>query len=143
MTGKSTVIALFTAAAVVCSLLTLFAYWYLEVQSVYQVIDMEMDVYVDTIAGLNVDVDAVHFGKIPPGASGARKMNVTAGNYLTMVSFEHYGAISEWTSVTENDLILSPNGTREIFVQVSVPEDTATPDYRNGTLRIVFRKVYF
>jgi hypothetical protein len=142
MSDKRTVIILLIGACIASSL-TLFSYWYLEIQSVYQVIEMEMDVYVDSTVGINVDADAVHFGKIPPKASGSRKMNVTAGNYHTMVSFEHYGAISEWTSVSENDIILEPNEAKEVFVQISVPEDAVVPDYRNGTLRIVFRKALF
>ena len=128
-------------AALACTA-TVSAYWMMEIQSVYKVIDMGMDVYVAEPPGINVDTDAVHFGKIPPGASGSRELTVTAGNYDTMVVFEHYGSIAEWTSVSDNYIMLKPNESREVMVQVTIPEDIVPLVYRNGTLRIVFRRAF-
>ena len=135
--------ALLIITAFIASILTLTIYWYLEFSTIYEVIELGMDVYVDKMPGLNVDIDAVHFGKVPPGGSGAREMTVTAGDYPTRVSFEHYGDISEWTSVSENDFFLEPNANRSMFVQITIPDDIVPLVYRNGTLRIVFRKAIF
>ncbi len=132
--------ALILLVSLITSIATFSVYLYLYAYSIYDTIEIGMDVYVDNNPGINVDIDAVHFGKVPPGGSGAREMNVTAGNYPTIVSFEHYGEISEWTSVSENDFFLEPNEIKSVFVQVSVPDDIIPLVYRNGTLKIVFRK---
>lgn len=143
MRMKRKTASLLITAVFVTILLTAAAYWYLEFSTIYDVIELGMDVYVGSNPGINVDVDAVHFGKVPPGASGGREMNVTAGNYPTIVSFEHYGKIAEWTSVTDNNFFLEPNETKSVFVQISIPDDIVPLVYRNGTLRIIFRKALF
>lgn len=137
--GRKKLLALVFAAAV-SSMITAAAYIYYDTATIYKTMELGMDVYVDRHPGLNVDADAVHFGKVPPGAGGSRRLTVTAGEYPTVVSFEHYGDIAQWTSVSENDIFLNPQENATVSIHVSVPEDVVPLAYRNGTLRIVFRR---
>ncbi len=107
--------------------------------SIYDVIEYPMEVYVDNIAGFNVDANSIHFGIIPPGSSGGREVTVTAGGYRTRVTFESTGDITPWISVSDNDFFLSPYENRTVTVSVSIPDDVVPLAYRKGTMRIVFR----
>lgn len=118
-----------------------FAVYLLLVQvPIYDVIEFPMEVYVDRVVGVNAETDAVHFGIVPPGSSSERKMTVTAGDSRTLVTFESSGDIADWVTVSENNLLLESGRNATVMIGVKIPEDVIPLAYRNGTLRIVFRR---
>ncbi|MBN2330692.1 MAG: hypothetical protein JXC85_02655 [Candidatus Aenigmarchaeota archaeon] len=135
------VVLLLALAAVLSYLVTMLAFYFVYTSSVYETRELGMDVYVFKTAGLNVDDDAIHFGKIPPGASGRRNITIDNDAVPNLVSLEAYGDIAEWVSVSHNDFIIDAHESRNVTVFLQVPEDAEVPGYRSGTLRIIFRKV--
>ncbi len=120
---------------------TCVGYWLYSTVSIYDMKELGADIYVGSVSGLNADTDAVHFGVVPPGGKSHRKMTVTAGKYRSLVTMEYSGTISEWVHVSDNNFILEPFEGMDVNVVASVPEDAENPSYRDGSLRIIFRKV--
>jgi hypothetical protein len=106
--------------------------------TIYRIMDISMDVYVDPTPGFNTDNDSIHFGKLPPDMQSQRKITVTGDDTRTLVTFNSYGDIAKWVYVSDNDFILEPHTNRTVSVFVSVPKDAEMPSFHNGTLRIVF-----
>jgi len=119
---------------------TLSAFWYLRFMPVYKVEDLGIDVYVYNKGGFNLDTDAIHFGIVPPGGSGERSMVIRANELRTIIRMETYGDISGWVSVSENNFVLEPYENRTVLVRVAVPEDAKSPDYKKGTMRVIFSR---
>jgi hypothetical protein len=134
-------LAVLVLACAICTSAAAFGAYYMLFQApVYDVIEYPMEVYVDNIAGINLETNIVNFGIVPPGGSSGREMTVTAGDFKTLVTFESSGNIAGWVTVSENGFPLSPGENRTVMIDVSIPKDIVPLAYRNGTLRIVFRK---
>ena len=131
---------LLIVAAWLSSVITILAFQYFYTTSIYEIREVGMDVYVRNTPGLNVDSDALHFGIVPPGGSGRRTITIENDDIANTVSIEAYGDIASWVYVSENDFYIAPSETRSIEVSVDVPGDTPVRSYRNGTLRLIFRK---
>ena len=69
-------ILLLVASAWLSSVISFFAFEYLYSMGIYEIRDIGMEVYVQNTPGLNVDSDALHFGIVPPGASGRRNITI-------------------------------------------------------------------
>ena len=121
--------------------LILLVYWLLEMTQIYDVKELEMEVYVDRIVGVNVDTDKIYFGTVAPGGSSTRAVTMTAGPYRSLVTIQYTGDISEWVSVSDNNFVVEANQSMRVDVQVKIPENTDVPGYRKGVLRIVFRRI--
>jgi hypothetical protein len=137
---KSLLLLVLAMAALCTSAVAFAAYYVLFQASVYEVIEFPMEVYVDNIAGFNVETDIVNFGIVPPGGSSGREMTVTAGDFPTIVTLESSGSIASWITVSDNGFILESGKNATVMIDVAVPGDVVPLAYRNGTLRIVFRK---
>jgi len=130
----------FLAAVALCMIaLAAVAFWYTELRPIIRHQDMLMDVYVDASAGMNIDTDAIHFGKVPPGATSGRRMLVSGGDQRTQVTFETSGQLSGWVSVSENNFILEPHQNKSVDINLAVPATAHAPDYLRGTLRMTYR----
>lgn len=121
--------------------LILSAYWFIDTATVYDVKELEMNVYVGRIVGMNVDTDKIYFGTIAPGGGSFRSMTVTAGPYRSLVSIQSTGDISEWVYVSDNNFVIEANESMKVEVSVRIPENEEIPGYRDGVMRIVFRMV--
>ena len=141
--GRKPAIRLAAACAAVSIALTVAIYWAVNVYSVYLVQEFGADIYVNNIVGLNVDVDAIHFGIVAPGSEGLRKMTINTSEYRTLISVESSGPIAEWISVSENNFVMEPHSSKLIWVSAQVPENTTVPNFRKGTVRITFRRLLF
>ena len=71
---------------------------------------------------------------------GIRKLNITAGEYDTIVEIKQLGDIAEWITVSDNNFFIKPYESREIKIHVNVPDDIVPLAYRNGTLKIIFKR---
>jgi hypothetical protein len=138
---KRRLLMLIILTAVSASFVTTLAYVNFEETSVYEVIEYPMQVYVDDIVGFNVETDNIHFGIVPPNGKSGREMTVTAGGFRTLVTMMASGEIAEWVAVSDNNFVLSPFENRTVMISVRIPPETKTHYYRNGTMRIIFRKV--
>jgi hypothetical protein len=134
------VLCMFAVSITASVILTGLTYWFFYEAAIYDVKVLGMDVYVQNIAGFNVDTDAVHFGIVPPGGAGSREMKVTAGEFPTIVTFEYTGDISRWVYVSRNNIFLDANESTSVLLKVMVPEDAAVPGFREGEVRIIFRR---
>ena len=140
---RKLVIRLAVAFAVVSAALSAAFYWLVNVNSVYLVQEFRADTYVDNIVGLNADNDAIHFGVVAPGGEGQRKLIVYTQEHRTLISVESSGPIADWISVSENNFIMEPHSSKTIWVIENVPPDTPVPNFRNGTVRVTFRRLLF
>ena len=141
--NRRLVVRLVVACAVLSAASSAAVYWLVNINSVYLVQEFRADTYVDNIVGLNADNDAIHFGIVAPGGEGQRKLIVYTQEHRTQVSVESSGPIAEWISVSENNFIMEPYSSKTIWVVANVPEDTTIPNFRNGTVRVTFRRLLF
>ena len=131
-------VLLFVAVVAVTSL----AAWSIFMGSIYQTIELPMEVYVDNIAGFDVSKDQIRFGIVPPGSGSSRMLTVTAADERTLVSIDSNGDITPWIDVSKNNFMLEPGQNTTVEVSVSVPQDVKPLAFRNGTLRITFRRAF-
>ena len=129
------VVALITIA------ITSLSYSLVNLNPIYHIEEFDMDVYVEDRAGFNVDRDAIHFGIMPPTGVGERRIDLVSGPYRTRVTAESYGDIAKWVHVSKNNVVMEPNESTPILVRVMVPEDAKIPDYKDGKLRILFKRI--
>lgn len=139
--NRKKTIAILIPVALATFLLTSFAYWIVNIEPVYLVKEMKMDIYIQQITGINVDTDAIHFGILPPGSGGMRTMIVETGEFRSLITLQHSGDISEWIHVTKNNFILEPYQNTTVDVYLTIPNDEEVPGYRDGIMRIIFKKI--
>lgn len=135
------VILLLALAAVLSYLVTMTAFYLVYSSSIYEIRELDMDVYISNTPGLNIDDDAIHFGKIPPGSSGRRNITIDNDAVPNLVSLEAHGDMAQWVSVSQNDFVMDGYDSIELSVIVHVPGDAEVPGYSSGTLLIIFRNV--
>jgi hypothetical protein len=93
--------------------------------------------------GINVDTDALYFGKIPRGGIGTR--NISLSNYDSnphIIHIKLYGDFADWVYVSKNNFVIKPNSTEVVEVFVYVPNDAQIGNY-TGTLRVEFLNKFF
>lgn len=138
---RNRAILLLALAAVMSYLITMVTFYFVYASSIFDIRELGMDVYISSIPAFNLDDDALHFGKVPPGSVGRRNITIENDAVKKLVSLEAHGDIAEWVSASHNDFIVLAHEQREVTVILQVPEDAEVPDYRSGTLRIIFRNV--
>jgi len=94
--------------------------------------------------GINIDTDAIHFGKLPLGAGSTRHMNIT--NYHDFSTFFYIkvedNLLSKIVSISPNYFVLKPNENKLINIAVSVPKDSKPGNYE-GKLDVMIRVPFF
>ena len=101
----------------------------------------ELDVIlkVDDKVGLNVDSDAVKFGKVPPGGSGQRTISLKNNHNTPLkVDIRFSGEVRYFVHVSDNYFWLEPQETKEITAVAHVPKDTEFGIY-TGKMRVLFK----
>jgi len=100
----------------------------------------DMDLYVEGAkrVGFNVDTDAVHFGIVPPGASGERIV-VVETDVEARVRVKSSGELAKWVSVSDNDFVLGRDELKEISITTSVPEDAEIGKYEGEITISLYR----
>ncbi len=94
--------------------------------------------------GINIDVDAVHFGMLPLGAAATRKIDITNNyDYDIFVYIEKNDSIlSGLVSISPNYFDLRPNEKRTVKASVSIPDAFEAGNY-TGKIRIMMRVPFF
>ena len=137
--GMKNLLVLLLVAMIAVTIICV-SYWIVVIGSAYEVIEMDMDVYVQEKGGFNVDTDAVHFGIVYPGGVSERQIKLTVGPFKSLVTIEARGDIAEWVSASEKNIMLDPGEVKTIKVYASIPEDATVPDFKTGKLLISFKK---
>ncbi len=94
--------------------------------------------------GVNIDVDAIHFGRLPKGAGATKHLNVT-NTYGYRVFFyitKEDNALSEIVTISPNYFVLNPYERRLIGLPVFVPEDFKPGNY-TSKVNIMVRVPFF
>ncbi len=129
--------AIIIGVAAASAVATLAAYfWFYDVK----IIKYDMHLYVEKVFGFNVATDALWFGKIPPGGTSERIVNLKNFNPESRTATLYFfGDLAEWVDAGEKKILLGPNESKEVRVVARVPED-APFGYRGGFMLIVFKK---
>jgi hypothetical protein len=99
---------------------------------------VSMHLRVSNYTGFNLDSDALYFGTVPPGGSGARDLIIrNEADSARLVSVVLAGPLAEWVSAGESSLTLSGRENRTIPFQVIVPEGAEFGEYI-GTISLIF-----
>ncbi|MGV8140850.1 MAG: hypothetical protein ACP5NW_00240 [Candidatus Woesearchaeota archaeon] len=103
----------------------------------YRIIDTYVEV-VENGAGLNGDRDALRFGKIGPGSSGNRFIDI---NSTSNAIIEIYvaGDMAQFLSIDTNKISVSPGEDKQIPVYISIPKGTPYGNY-SGKIHVVMLK---
>ena len=134
---------MFLITAVILVLLFIVAYTTVNGPKPIEIKTYDMDVSVASgkVVGVNVDADAIHFGKVPVDqtAESMRGINVMNGEIKTNVQLRTTGILGKWVSVSQNNFTLEPKQTHTINVTATIPGETPLGNY-TGTLIIEFFK---
>ena len=102
--------------------------------------DIEMDVKVGDRIGINIDSDKLWFGMTNPGGSASRKMFVgNEHDFPIEVGFIPLGQLKDYTSISENPVLLRPGENKEISISVQISPDMPYGNY-TGIMRTIFKK---
>ena len=108
-------------------------------------IDMELEVTPKKKAyGINIDTDAIYFGRLPIGAAGTRHVNVT-NSYNYSIFFyitKEDSALSEIVGIGPNYFVLGSYKNRIVNVAVNVPEGFKPGNY-SSKLNLMVRVPFF
>ena len=90
--------------------------------------------------GVNVDDDAIYFGKVYPGNT-ARRIIELSNNYEDplKVSITIKGEISPFVSVSQNEFILEPGEDKVVTYYASTTKETPKLNY-TGETRVFFKR---
>ena len=108
--------------------------------SITEVRDIPMSFAVENIAAFNVGTDEVYFGSTTPGNTASRRIRVESSE-RRMVTAVVLGNISSVVTISDNNFILEPGGSRQVELVAHAPEDAVPVTRYNGTLRLIFRRV--
>ncbi len=90
--------------------------------------------------GLNIDTDALYFGKIPKGQSGQRYVTIINSHEKPLrVIIKTSGDGSGWIAPEENSFIINPNENKSVIITAKIPEDAGIGEY-SGTVSVFFKK---
>lgn len=84
----------------------------------------------DGILGFNANVDALHFGSVPKGNIGERKIILKNDNdFSKIVKLKARGEVVSWLQFPENNFELAPKTTKEVLVRMNVPANTNSGEF--------------
>ncbi len=108
---------------------------------VYDVKYLPMDVKVSNHYGLNLDTDAVHFGRVTtPGGAGRSVIIANTYDKPVEVLVSSSGKIASWLTINESRFIMGPGANREVMLTLDLPSNISYGNY-TGTLKILFKRV--
>ena len=108
-----------------------------------KVVPIDFEVVHDKAIGINVDADALHFGKIPAGGGSMRFIVArNQADFDMEVSIGCDAEFKSWIEVTEEQqkFILHPNETEKIRISLKIPK-TAEEKIYNGSLIVLFKRI--
>ncbi len=130
---------LFLILLLICGSILIYGFfeWYIvDVQTT----GVDFKVLGKNRAGFNLDVDALHFGIIPP-QGGAQRGIILINNheFPVFLNIRAKGNASDYLSVEKNNFVLDANSTKSILFFIELPEDINYGIY-NGTVTIFSKR---
>ena len=105
------------------------------------VIELDIEMEVGDVVGLDTDTSVISFGIVPLGGSAQRKVEMENTGYKPIkVYISKIGEIAEWVSISENNFILWPSVKKEILFTVNLSEKAGKGIY-GGKARFVLRRL--
>lgn len=136
---KYQLLVLITCIALLSMSVTLLSYSFYKIKHIELI---PMDVKIDKIVGINLDADALHFGRLMKGGCGTRGITLKHEySYPLKVMINVIGELESWTSIKENGFILNKNEEEEVEFKVCSPVDAIEGKTYTGTARIVLKRV--
>lgn len=101
---------------------------------------MEVEFSVGSSAGVNIDTDKLYLGRVTPGSSSSRAVNIeNSYDFPVKIKVFVTKSIADYIFLNEEFTIDSNNVTR-VPIDLSVPQDIPYGNY-TGELRFEFRKL--
>lgn len=111
---------------------------------VYSVVEFDMHAKVveGKMVGVNIDTDALYFGKIRKGGLSTRWIIVdNQDEDPHLIRIRTFGDLSKWVYVSDNNFILANNESRRVTVSCDVPQEAEVGNY-TGRLQVVYLNVW-
>jgi len=97
-----------------------------------------MDITIDNRAGINGDIDGIHFGVVPPGGISKKEIRVyNSWNYPVEAHLKLSGPLSGWV-VVDTLTLLDPGEEDFFHLQAQIPKNAELGDYE-GKIRVVLK----
>lgn len=114
----------------------------------YKVLEYDMDVKfgMDENIGINVDTDAIHFGKVPSqkltgrSAEATRELIVSSGEANVRAVVKTSGELGQWVTAEPKKFHLAKNQTQTIVLTARVPYDTEPGNYTGKAIVTLFEE---
>ncbi len=116
---------LLLSVALISAALTFVIYSFYYMGESYAI---KTDLLVGYKIGPNLDNDTMHFGMLPPGTKGVRKISV-ASSKNGKILFYAKGNISRFLSFAPNPLIVERGGEYIVEVKATIPKHEKTGAY--------------
>ncbi len=101
---------------------------------------IEIEFSVGSSIGVNVDTDKVYLGRVLPGGSSSRAVNIENSNdFPVKVKVLVTKPIADYIFLNK-EFIAGPNNITQVPIDLSVPKDMPYGNY-TGTLKFEFRKL--
>jgi hypothetical protein len=130
--------ALIGLVAVPLAFVLLSAYTQKEIK----ILDADVLVRSDSVLGFNADADALHFGSIPRGADGERRIILTNNDsFPKIVKLKARGEVGDWIYFPVNGFVLESGGVLEqVPVRMHIPGDARPGKYAAQVILEIKRK---
>ncbi|MBL7056570.1 hypothetical protein ISS07_06670 [Candidatus Woesearchaeota archaeon] len=119
------------------------SYKFYSVYIVEDTITLDMEIKVDDHFGLNADTDALKFGRIMPGTSAERGIEVeNNASFPLKIVITNSGVFQDWISISDNYFVLDVDDRKKVLFEVTAPDNADFGNY-SGKTTILFKKVFF
>lgn len=114
-----------------------YMFYYSQKTIAYKEFNLSVEV-TERGTSFNTDTDKIDFAKNYLGGGGTKKINLyTKQDALVMIQMT--GNITQFLSLSENNLMMYANTTREITINLAIPKDSGLGEYE-GKLKVYFYK---
>jgi hypothetical protein len=98
-----------------------------------------MDVQIADVVGFNLNTDAIHFGKVPPGQDAIKTVTLTnLKPYPRTADIVATGQLGAWVTTDEPRVTIPEHSNRSINLTLHAPQDSSFGVY-TGTLNVEWR----
>jgi hypothetical protein len=136
MKKRALIMLMISGACLGLLLAVLFYSYYL----VYDIQLVPMDAKIGNTNALNLDTDALHFGKVQtPGGAGRAVLIANNHNRPLSVLVSVDGELAQWVTLNESRFIMNPTQTREVMLSLDLPSNITFGNY-TGTIKLLFMR---
>jgi hypothetical protein len=131
-------LAVVAAALAASATLVFYAFFY-----VVDVEETPMRILVADYVGLDASTKNLSFGATYPGDSSKKAFTVkNIYGRPVRANVEFLGEMGPWVSVPETSFVLQPGEERTLIAAARVPEGIVSESLHEGTMRLVFTRVW-